>query len=203
MKNRILFLMLALYLIFTLVGCSGGGRSSAPTNPTSKDTTSSSANTTKDSRSKDDTSEASASNGEYEYTDIPVSGGLDLTKYLGTDLDIIIPSKINGIPVVSLNVTFSKSDHCKDITSVVVPDSVYQIGYATFANCSSLVSVTLPNSVTNIGKEAFFGCTALTSITIPNGVTDIGNFAFDGCRSLPDETRKRIRQLDRHADFDD
>ena len=40
-------------------------------------------------------------------------------------------------------------------------------------------SLVLPDSVTEIGDYAFSGCTALASIVIPDSVTSIGGNAFE------------------------
>lgn len=46
--------------------------------------------------------------------------------------------------------------NCKNITSVVIPESVDNIGYAAFKNCINLNSITLPDSVNNIEDIAFY-----------------------------------------------
>lgn len=70
------------------------------------------------------------------------------------------------------------------LTSVTIPNSVTNIGFAAFDDCSSLTSATIPNSVTTIEKSTFARCSSLTSITIGESVTNIEKFAFDGCSSL-------------------
>ncbi len=72
----------------------------------------------------------------------------------------------------------------KEITDLVIPNSVTKIGMMTFSGCSGLTSVTIPNSVTEIGAEAFSGCSNLTSVTISNSVTSIANDVFEGCNGL-------------------
>jgi hypothetical protein len=69
---------------------------------------------------------------EYEYNG--QLGGVVLTKYIGTNLDIKIPSKIEGYPVVELRGTFNRIT----IASVTIPDSVTSIGDSAFAGCASL-----------------------------------------------------------------
>jgi hypothetical protein len=64
------------------------------------------------------------------------------------------------------------------MVSVLIPNSVTNIGNQAFQGCTSLTSVTIPDSVTLIGDGAFRGCTGLTSVTIGNSVSNIGDRAF-------------------------
>ena len=85
---------------------------------------------------------------------------------------VIIP---NSVTLIGNNAFYS----CYDITSVTIPNSVIQIGYSAFDNCYSLTSVSIPEGVTSIGDWAFAGCDGLTSIFIPNSVTHIGENVFN------------------------
>ena len=73
---------------------------------------------------------------------------------------------------------------CEKITTVTMGNSISAIGTRTFSGCRSLSSVIIPNSVTTIGDDAFSGCNSLTSMIIPNSVADMGNAIFYGCESL-------------------
>ncbi|MEB3413546.1 leucine-rich repeat domain-containing protein [Flavobacterium psychrophilum] len=94
---------------------------------------------------------------------------------------VTIPNSVTTIG----NYTFSD---CPDLTSVTIPNSVTSIGDYVFGGCSGLTSVTIPNSVTSIGDEAFFNCSGLTSVTIPNSVITINRGAFAGCSGLTSVT---------------
>ena len=48
----------------------------------------------------------------------------------------------------------------------------------------SATSVIIPDTIIEIGNEAFYGCSGLTSITIPESVTNIGENAFEGCHFI-------------------
>jgi hypothetical protein len=100
--------------------------------------------------------------------------GCVITKYTGPGGRIIIPAKIQGLPVREIGVN---AFVISSLTSVAIPDGVTVIGDSAFFG-ASLASVTIPDSVTVIGNGAFYGCVSLASVTIPDGVTVIGNSAF-------------------------
>ena len=53
------------------------------------------------------------------------------------------------------------------LSSVIIPETVTEIGAGAFAGCENIESITLPG-VNSIGEGAFEGCTGLTSILIPS-----------------------------------
>ena len=75
-------------------------------------------------------------------------------------------------------------DGCKNLQSVVIPNSVKTIGAGAFSRLKNLQSVVIPNSVKAIGAEAFMDCPNLQDIVIPNSVKTIGTQAFYGCKNL-------------------
>ena len=143
----------------------------------------------------------------YEYS-VNSNNTVTITKYKGTELDIVIPSQIEGMPVTVIgNYAFAGLTKIK---SVVIPEGIISLGYdafgnclnlqnviingsfsyvqpLTFFNCRSLISIDLPYGVTSIGEEAFSDCESLVSITIPETVTSIGDHAFIRCKSLASE----------------
>lgn len=74
--------------------------------------------------------------------------------------------------------------HCHNLTSIVIPDSVTNIGNGAFYDCSNLVSVSISNSVTSIGSRTFFECINLASIVISANVKSIRVDAFKNCSAL-------------------
>jgi len=81
--------------------------------------------------------------------------------------------------------------NCESLTDVKIGKSVTQlgpgIGYA-FDGSTNLTSVMIPGNVTNLGNYAFSYSASLASVTIENGVTRIGNHAFHACPSLTNIT---------------
>ena len=114
---------------------------------------------------------------DYEYTED--DEGITITKYNGSDTDIIIPAEINGKPVVRIGE--SAFAYLYDITTVVIPDSVTSIGSWAFNDCNSLTEITIPGSVKTIEEYTFCSCYDLKTVTIKEGVTSIKNGAFRGC----------------------
>ncbi|MBQ9742006.1 MAG: leucine-rich repeat protein, partial [Kiritimatiellae bacterium] len=116
----------------------------------------------------------------WAYT---VSGnGVTITGVSDASGKVEIPSTLNGLAVKSIgNSTFIS---CRELTGVVIPNSVTNIGKAAFKNCSALESVSFGNGVVEIGSWAFYGCSALERIAVPTGVKVLEENAFYGCSSL-------------------
>lgn len=70
------------------------------------------------------------------------------------------------------------------LKTIIIPDTVTEIGNGAFMDFYGLEYIDIPTSVTEIGDNAFNGCSQLASITIPNSVTEIGDYAFRYCSSL-------------------
>ena len=119
--------------------------------------------------------------GNYEY-ELLDNGTVGITRYIGEDTKLTIPSKIGGKSVTSIGDGAFK--YCRTLTSITIPNSVTSISDWAFYECTHLTSITIPNSVVSIGKNAFNGCTKLTGVTIPNSVTSIGDYAFSYCESI-------------------
>ena len=95
--------------------------------------------------------------------------------------NIIIPNSVTSIGDYAFK-------GCSLLKSINIPNSVKSIGHSAFGGCSSLTSIIIPNRVTSIGESAFSGCSSLTNINIPNGVTKIGKGAFNVCSLLTNIT---------------
>ncbi|MBR4034449.1 MAG: leucine-rich repeat protein, partial [Clostridia bacterium] len=70
------------------------------------------------------------------------------------------------------------------ITSLVIPDSVTEIGARAFIYCSQLKRVSIPATLQSLGEGAFYECKALESISLPYGIKSIGDSTFRGCINL-------------------
>ena len=121
-------------------------------------------------------------NGTYSIrkgTKIICDWAFGWSKFIGrcSLTSLVIPDSVTNIG----DYAFSG---CSSLSSVVIPDRVTSIGDCAFENCSSLTDIVIPDGVTNIGKCAFEGCRSLTDIVIPDGVTSIGDCAFANCFSL-------------------
>ena len=78
----------------------------------------------------------------------------------------------------------NENSEYEEVTEIVIPETITEIGEYQFCDFKSITSITIPNSVISIGKSAFRNCSSLTSIEIPNSVTYIGWDAFIGCSNL-------------------
>ena len=96
----------------------------------------------------------------------------------------IIPDMIEGYVVKEIkNNAFLE---CLELESIVISESVTNIGEFAFQNCRGLVNVKILGDIQAIKGGTFDGCSSLKTISLPKSITSIGEYCFDGCVSLTD-----------------
>ncbi len=93
---------------------------------------------------------------------------------------LIIPAEYEGKPVVEVGYL----SFCDKLTSVVLPDTVEEIGISAFSGCVSLKRVKMPYYLRTLENAVFSGCSSLTQIELPPLIEYIGEGIFQGCDSL-------------------
>ena len=96
--------------------------------------------------------------------------------------EVTVPAEYNGKPITAI--MDSAFSNCKNITKIIIPDTVTSIGNTAFYNCENLVEIVIPDTVKKIGRSAFNNCRSLAEIMIPDGVTSIGSHTFAWCTAL-------------------
>ena len=71
----------------------------------------------------------------------------------------------------------------KSLSEVTLRADTVGIAGGAFSDCN-IYSIVIPDSVVNIGKQAFFNCANLGSITVGIGIAYIDIFAFASCFNL-------------------
>ena len=119
--------------------------------------------------------------GDYTYILLEY-GTAEITKYSGKESDLVIPSVLDGVPVMRIgDSAFSMRF---SLTSVIISNGITTIGDHAFYLCTHLTSVTISDSVTTVCDGAFSGCKSLTGVTVPDSVTSMGINPFSYCEKL-------------------
>ncbi len=119
--------------------------------------------------------------------------------------EVEIPARVEGYPITKIETAAFAAK--QNLTSVIFPDTIVQMGNRCFYNsdkltevvfpkgieeipagfflsCDGIKDVEIPDSVKFIGNSAFSSCPNIKKITIPEGVTAIDNGAFKDCENL-------------------
>lgn len=113
----------------------------------------------------------------------------NLTSFTIPDWMTTIPSGLvmdcPNIESITIPISVSKIDDSAfsetGLSSIVIPNTVINIGTSVFHRCTHLSSATLPNSISYIPYMAFMECNSLSSINIPNSVNSIDLYSFQDC----------------------
>lgn len=106
----------------------------------------------------------SADTKNFEMENLPVAGCPDASG----DITLLGNFSVEGQEYTVTTIGKNAFANCKDITSVVIPETVACIEANAFSNCESLISVSIPRSATSIGDWAFNGCPKLAIIVSLN-----------------------------------
>lgn len=136
-------------------------------------------------------------------------GTLSITKYSGSQSDVVVPQEINGRTVAAIDsnafmnctyimkVTLPNTItslgngifyYCKALKEIQLPSGTQRLGNGMFIGCIALEQITLPDTLVSLGEGTFSGCSALKEITLPNALVAIEDSLFDGCSSLREIT---------------
>ena len=119
--------------------------------------------------------------------------------------DIVIPSivKFNNIDFTVTSIEeygFSPAMMNSQLTSVILPNTLVNIGSRAFCGCTNIKIVTIPEGVTTISEGLFDGCDNLEEVKISSKTTAIGDYAFRGCRKLKTfDFSKTLRRIGSYA----
>jgi hypothetical protein len=61
---------------------------------------------------------------------------------------------------------------CDSLTTIILPDSIIEIGEGCFTHCKSLKSITIPRNVKHLGEDLFFGSNSLKEVIIKGKTID-------------------------------
>lgn len=132
-------------------------------------------------------------------------GSLVITGYKGSSKDMVIPEKIQGLPVAEIG---RNAFADMDIASLTIPNTVVKIGAGAFAGAKLPFSVTIPDSVKTIEGRKEMGSTlmfrawmrenrqdvgafeesTIRDVVIPSSVTEMGEGVFLNCKQLTSVT---------------
>ncbi len=96
---------------------------------------------------------------------------------------IQVPETFKNIPVTRIASGAFKSS-INTLQTVVLPDTVKELGAGIFSDCTKLKNVNIPASLVRIPESAFSNCSSLESIKLPESLMAIDSYAFFKCTNL-------------------
>ncbi len=122
-----------------------------------------------------------------------------LTAYNGSRNDIVVPDKINGITVVSLEKNIFSAENCPDLCGITLPQTVTKISDSAFLGNTSIEYV-VAKGVQTVFANAFNGCASLKSIDAPL-LKEIYMNAFKNCPLLSEISLENVERVNSYALF--
>ncbi|MBQ8523480.1 MAG: leucine-rich repeat protein, partial [Clostridia bacterium] len=111
------------------------------------------------------------------YYEIKDDGTASILKYLGSQWDVSIPSKIKGCDVTEIGTEAFKEN--TELKIARYPSTLKVIGERAFFGCENLSDSVYSMNLEKIGAEAYYGCSLIKSPSLPRSVNYIGDNAYD------------------------
>lgn len=129
---------------------------------------------------------------DFQYEISKDGTSVYINKYIGTSKNVVIPSKIDDLPVTSIKGIVDETGYVQegafegcDIQSVTIPEGVTGIGLYAFKDCKDLTQVAIPESLEILTYGAFCNCERLKSIDLSaTKLTALLALTFYDCVSL-------------------
>lgn len=106
------------------------------------------------------------------------------TGAFGENVDLVIPSYIDGKPVVAVEGRFDRYTESHPqifyLRSLVIPETVERLGANAFNHMTITEPVVIPSSVKEIGRECFRTTEFSLSFAENSELKEIGEYAFEG-----------------------
>ncbi len=133
---------------------------------------------------------------DFQMTLTEDKSGYIVSRYSGSDNNVVIPSAYNGKPVTKIG--DNAFSDCTKITSVTIPSSIKNIGSLAFYRCNNLAGVYIDDLAAWCGISFSDGYSnplyyagklyhqnqLVSQLVLPNGVTKINSYAFYRCNSI-------------------
>lgn len=109
-------------------------------------------------------------NGEvWYYHDVNSEAYIARNKEQFKSLNLVIPSELDGYPVVGLALGSFSIDAGSFPTNIVLSNTIKIIDHMSFLENTNLVSLVIPNSVTNLKTSSFSKSTKISKIYLEEG----------------------------------
>ena len=117
---------------------------------------------------------------QTEYGKITITGyDSKLDTFDGT---LYIPNNYNNFVVSAVGDSAFNGN--KEITELIVDESVKTIGAKAFYGCTALEKITLSEGLEYINDYAFYNCKAVKELVLPDSLQEAGFRMLDGCSKL-------------------
>ena len=124
-----------------------------------------------------------------DYTYYVIGTDATIVDYSGEGGEIVIPSKLGGYTVKSIDCNAFKM-YGSFFTRITLPEGLEVIGENAFSYETKLVRVYLPKSLKTICRDAFKGCTALKDVFYSADAAWHYNYTKDGYKGSANTTEK-------------
>lgn len=85
------------------------------------------------------------------------------------------------------------------LESIVIPNSIVEIGQSAFCRCASLKHVTIPEGVKTLDMYTFSSCTSLETVSLPTSLTSIGAYCFNDSGLIQVVIPQNVTSMDHYC----